>query len=235
MADRILLDVRQTLNANSDEKVKKSALRFFKEQVKFYGVKMPAVRKIAQSFFRRIKDLTKNEIFAMSEELLKSGYSEEAFVAFEWAYRLRASYTTADFEIFAHWLRKFVSNWAECDTLCNHCIGTMIEKYPHLVRVLKKWAGSSNRWVKRGAAVTLILTARRGLFLKDALDIAKILLMDSDDLVQKGYGWMLKEASRKHPKEVLGFILKYKTKMPRTALRYAIEKMPAAYKRQAMM
>ena len=65
-------------------------------------------------------------------------------------------------------------------------------------------------------------------------EIADSLLQDTDDLVQKGYGWMLKEASKKHQKQVFDYILKNKYKMPRTALRYAIEKMPADLKKQAM-
>jgi 3-methyladenine DNA glycosylase AlkD len=66
------------------------------------------------------------------------------------------------------------------------------------------------------------------------LAIANILLLDRDDLVQKGYGWMLKEASRKNQKEVFDYIIKHKKTMSRTALRYAIEKMPEELKREAM-
>jgi len=60
------------------------------------------------------------------------------------------------------------------------------------------------------------------------------LLHDPDDLVQKGYGWMLKEASRKHQQEVFDFIQEHKKTMPRTALRYAIEKMPDDLRKEAM-
>jgi 3-methyladenine DNA glycosylase AlkD len=61
-----------------------------------------------------------------------------------------------------------------------------------------------------------------------------MLLNDEDDMVQKGYGWLLKEASRKHQKEVLDYVLKNRTEMPRTALRYAIELMPKELKKEAM-
>jgi 3-methyladenine DNA glycosylase AlkD len=82
--------------------------------------------------------------------------------------------------------------------------------------------------------VTLILPARKGKFLNDAFAISGILLHDEDDLVQKGYGWLLKEASRLHQKEVFDYVMKNKTTMPRTALRYAIEKMPQDLRRKAM-
>jgi 3-methyladenine DNA glycosylase AlkD len=59
-------------------------------------------------------------------------------------------------------------------------------------------------------------------------------MTDSDDLVQKGYGWALKEASNHYPKKVFDFVMRKKTLMPRTALRYAIEKMPPNWKKLAM-
>jgi len=99
---------------------------------------------------------------------------------------------------------------------------------------LKKWAKSNNRWVKRASAVTLIIPARRGKFLKDIFEIADILLLDNDDLVRKGYGWMLKVASETHQKEVFNYVMRNKTRMPRTALRYAIEKMPDTLRKMAM-
>lgn len=106
--------------------------------------------------------------------------------------------------------------------------------YPDYIAELKKWATSSNLWVKRASSVTLIIPARKGLFLDDIFQIALILLHDNNDLVQKGYGWMLKAASEAHQKEVFDFVVKQKATMPRTALRYAIEKMPADMKAEAM-
>jgi 3-methyladenine DNA glycosylase AlkD len=88
--------------------------------------------------------------------------------------------------------------------------------------------------MRRAAAVTLIIPARKGKFLNDIIDIANTLLLDSDDLVQKGYGWMLKAASEAHQKEVFDFVISKKSVMPRTALRYAIEKMPEDLRREAM-
>ena len=119
--------------------------------------------------------------------------------------------------------------------------------YLELVNLLKIWATSSNRWLRRGAAVSLIIPARKGLFLNDIIEIAGILLSDKDDMVQKGYGWMLKAASmsesfvkgdestkKKHLDAVFDFVIMNKSVMPRTALRYAIEKMPADLKAEAM-
>ena len=88
--------------------------------------------------------------------------------------------------------------------------------------------------VKRAAAVTLIIPARKGLFLDQIFKIADILLLDPDDLVQKGYGWMLKAASQAHQEEVFNYVMQKKAIMPRTSLRYAIEKMPGEMRKRAM-
>ena len=72
------------------------------------------------------------------------------------------------------------------------------------------------------------------MFLTDIFEIADILLTDHDDLVQKGYGWMLKAASEANQANVFVYVMKNKALMPRTSLRYAIEKMPAELKKQAM-
>ncbi len=226
--------VREELLKNVDEKTRDSAQRFFKEEVKFHGVKSAVVRNIAKRYFRDVKDKPKKEIFALCEKLLESDYGEEAFIAFEWAYALRNKYELSDFLVFERWIREYVNNWAKCDTLCNHAVGSFIEQYPEYTKNLKDWARSENRWLRRASAVTLILPARKGMFLEDVFEIADILLKDGDDLVQKGYGWMLKEASKSHQEEVFDYIMKRKGEMPRTALRYAIEKMPQELKRAAM-
>jgi 3-methyladenine DNA glycosylase AlkD len=162
------------------------------------------------------------------------GMMEEKFIASEWAEMMSDDFEEADFKILGNWVKNNITNWAECDTLCNHAIGSFITKYPEYIVELKKWAGSKNRWVKRAACVSLILPARRGGFLADVFELADMLRDEQDDMVQKGYGWMLKEASRKHAKEVFDYVIKYKKTMPRTAFRYAIEKMPAGMRKKAM-
>ena len=230
----IINKIRQELQQKSDENIQKSSLNFFKEEIKVYGIKTNEVSKIGKEYYSKIKDKNKTEILDLCEALWQSGYMEESFIACNWSYALRKQYKPEDFVIFERWVNNYVSNWASCDTLCNHTIGTFVEMYPEYLTGLKKWALSTNRWMRRASAVTLIIPAREGLFLKDIFDIAAMLLTDKDDLVQKGYGWMLKAASQAHRQEVFDYVMKNKSIMPRTALRYAIEKMPEALRIKAM-
>jgi 3-methyladenine DNA glycosylase AlkD len=226
--------IRLELKASADEKTKQSFDRFFKEKVTCYGVKTGTVGKIARKYWSEIKPCTKEEVFALCEELYRSGVTEEAFVAAFWLPNMVEAFEPLDLETFKTWVERYIDNWAKCDGLCNHTVGSLIEKYPECLAELKEWATSENRWLRRAAAVSLIIPAKRGLFLQDALDISDILLRDEDDMVQKGYGWLLKEASRQHQKEVFEYVLRNRKWMPRTALRYAIELMPKELKAEAM-
>src|ERR1035437_7458247 len=232
--NKIIESIRQELITHADEKTRLSGERFFKEDVKLYGLKSADVTRISKEHYKDIEDKSKVHIFVLCDVLWKSGYMEESFVACSWAYNMRKQYKPADFEVFEKWVKTYIGNWASCDTLCNHTIGTFIEMYPEYLSGLKKWAKSHNRWVKRASAVSLIIPARNGKFLNDILLIADILHSDKDDMVQKGYGWMLKAASQAHQEDIFNYIMSKKATMPRTSLRYAIEKMPAELKAQAM-
>lgn len=230
----IVEKVRQTLIGAADEKTRLSGERFFKEEVKIYGVASASAQKFSRDFFKEVKDLPKDEILALCEEFWKSGYMEESFVACHWSDLILDRLVREDFATLERWVSLYVSNWASCDTLCNHTVGGFIDMYPEYLGELKRWAKSSNRWVKRASAVSLIIPARNGRYLGDIFEIADILLLDGDDLVQKGYGWMLKAASQAHQNEVFEYVVRNKGVMPRTALRYAIEKMPKELKVIAM-
>ena len=235
----ILKEVRQELKANVEAKHKGDSQRYFKENIFCYGVRTPIVRKIAKKYFKQIKHLDKKEIFILSEGLFKNQHNEEATVAIQWVSNLSRQFEKPDFNIFENWLAKYIDNWAKDDDFCLHIIHPVIKKYPDLIDKLKSWSRSENMWLRRASAVSFITTVE-GFYatkhnLRHIFEVAETLLHDKEDLVQKGYGWMLKSASVHNQEEVFEFVMKHKSSMPRTALRYAIEKMPANFKKQAMV
>ena len=232
--DPVIIQIRNELQGHADPEIQKTSLRFFKEEITCYGIKTATVMAIAKKYWKEVKGRPKAEIFGLCEELYKSGYLEESFIVSNWAHALSGRYEPADFPLFRHWIDTYISNWASCDGFCNHTMGDFIEQYPEYVKELKRWTGSGNRWMRRAAAVSLIVPAKHGKFLDEAIGIADLLLADKDDLVQKGYGWLLKEASRKHQAVVFDYVMKNRRVMPRTALRYAIELMPKELKAEAM-
>lgn len=234
------------LRKHVDRKFQEGAFRFFKEKVKVLGVRSPQVKQVASKFWPEIKKLPKDEIFQICEELWQSGYIEESFIAINWTNRLIGKLDKADFARFTSWIDKYVTNWASCDIFCTHAVGYLVQQYPDLFDELKTWTKSKNRWFRRAAAVSLIYPLHHPLkfspssrlspisLLSLIFQISDSLLEDPDDLVQKGYGWMLKEASKTWPQEVFQYVFDRRNKMPRTALRYAIEKLPKDLRVKAM-
>ncbi len=236
MKEEILKDIRSALQGSAEERVQKGSGRFFKagEAAQVYGTRMPEVKRVAKESFRQIKPWSKGEIFETCEALWKSQFLEEAIVACLWSEWLHRKYQASDFRVFEHWVHNYVNSWADCDTLCTQTIGRFVMMYPDFVEELKRWTKASNRWAKRASAVSLVKPAKEGRFLKDIFEIADVLLLDRDDLVQKGYGWVLKVASQTYQQEVFDFVMSRKSRMPRTALRYAIAKFPRELRNEAM-
>lgn len=226
--------LHKELKRNIDRKYKASEARLFKEGINRYGVRTPIVRKIAWKYYLEIFDKKKEIVFGLSKELLSSGLHEPLIIAFDWAYRVRKQFSEDDFPIFRYWLKTYVNNWSACDDFCQGPLGELIIQYPGLLPKVFDWTQHESRWFRRASAVALIPPIRKANILPNVYKTAKALLEDHDDLVQKGYGWMLKEASNQYPQEIFDFAMRHKAKMPRTALRYAIEKLPVAMKKKAM-
>ena len=234
MQQQIIKLVRSEFKRYINIKYRDGERRFFKEKIKNYGVRTPDRRKVAKNMLYLIKDLKKDKVFKICEEMLKSKYNEESTIAFDWVYRRKDEFEVKDFKIFEKWVKKYVDNWAKCDDFCTHSLGFLINKYPKLSKDLFLWTKSKNRWVKRAAAVVYIYPWNKPKAINWVMKTAKVLLMDPDDMVQKGYGWMLKEASKHHLERVFKYVMSEKHRMPRTALRYAIELMPKKMKINAM-
>jgi len=226
--------ISRELKANADPEYRESVQRFFKEPMTLYGVPTPVFREIAQRHWQRAKSLPKAAVLGLCEALLAVGNGEERGVAFNWAGRMRGQLGPSDFPRLERWLKRHVSNWGSCDSLCGGVIGAFLLDHPQFLPRLRTWARSKNRWERRAAAVAHIVSNKEGRAFDEAYRVAEILLLDEDDMVQKGYGWMLKEMANLKPREVFQFVMKRRGVMPRTALRYAIEKMPPAWRKQAM-
>lgn len=242
----MLKKLRKDLKKEIDLEYKKGSVRFFKEPIKLYGVKIPNVRKIGNKYFKEVKNYNKENIFLICEDLMQSNYNEEFTIASSWLFKIAPDLEKKDFNILKKYLEKYVSNWQMCDDYCTHVLGYFIYKFPEFLKESKKWVNSNNQWLKRASAIIHIYPIKKSSpfksaikndsekYLKNIFYISDKLIKDRNDLVQKGFGWMLKEASNLFEKDVFQYVMKRKNIMTRTALRYAIEKMPKNKKKQAM-
>ncbi|NPE30027.1 DNA alkylation repair protein [Methanococcoides sp. SA1] len=226
-------NIQKGLEANIDQDYRNTIRDHFQMNVdSFLGVRMPIVRQIAIREFDKTKKI--NEILSLCEEFLNTGIYEHKIIAFLWAQRCKKDFLPEHFDTFCRWLSEYVNDWSDCDTLCSNVLGEFLFIYPEFAAKMEKWADSKNKWVRRGAAVSLIFGLRRDTFLKIAFNVADKLLDDREDIVLKASGWMLKEASRSFQKEVFEYLMENKAVMPRTTLRYAVEKMPEKMRAEIM-
>lgn len=124
-----------------------------------------------------------------------------------------------------------INNWDLVDLGCLHMTGSYLFDKPHTI--LYKLAKSKNTWERRTAILSTCYFIRKGN-LTDTFKIAELLVKDKEDLIHKATGWMLRFAGDKDPKMLLSFLDKYAATMPRTLLRYAIEKLSPKQKQHYM-
>jgi len=175
---------------------------------KFWGVRTPTIHKVASQYFPEIKSMSVDQRLAVCDQLLATGVYEHKILAFRWARVSRKDFAEQHLTRFATWLDAHVSDWSDGDDLCIHVIGEYFVQYPVRTKAVLQWARSSNEWMRRGAAVSLVLPARKGQQLDLVFAVADKLLTDEKLLVRKGYGWLLKEASKAHPQDVFHYVMR---------------------------
>jgi 3-methyladenine DNA glycosylase AlkD len=190
----------------------------------FIGVKVPDLRKVAKNFqYIGIKDVI---------ILLESAIHEERLLAL---LILVSKYVkgneTAKKEIYKLYLKKttFINNWDLVDVTAQHIVGDYLmdkNKSP-LYRLTK----SKDLWERRIAVMATFCFIKRERY-EDTLKISKILFNDKEDLIHKAVGWMLREIGKRNMVIEETFLKQHYKEMPRTMLRYAIEKFPEPKRQQ---
>lgn len=190
------------------------------------GVTTETVRKLSAKLFRELEDENIDTVFALCEQMLEQRKWALGVIAYDWAYRVRKQYNEDTFQVFEKWLKAYINHWGPCDDFCTHALGYLVAQNNSLFDKVQSWMKSENFAVRRAAAVVLIYPIGHDRY--DGIDpfiISNALMHDERYLVQKGYGWMLKVLSQKEPQKVIDYLVKHKATMPRTAYRYALEKL----------
>ena len=183
------------------------------------------IRKLSARLYKEVKDKTIDNVLFLCEELLEEHSWGLGVIAFDWAYRVRAQYAEDTYETFYSWLKKYVRGWGDCDDFCTHAFGELLRRYKTLFPKINAWTKDEDFWVRRASAVILIPAILHNDYEGiEPLLISDLLMSDKHDLVQKGYGWMLKSLSQVDVDAVTDYLINNHEQMPRTAYRYALEK-----------
>jgi 3-methyladenine DNA glycosylase AlkD len=220
------MKARDEIQALANKEIAKHSLRFFKTSKGeygygdvFLGVRTPQIRLIAKKHI----GISKTEM----QTLIKSKYHEERLLGL---IILVNKYSKAKDEKVRNQLYKiyvssfkYINNWDLVDVTCPHIIGKHLMDKER--SILYSWAKSDDLWTKRIAIVSTHWFIRKN-DLDDTFKIAEILLNDEHDLIHKAVGWMLREAGKRDLEKEEIFLKKHYKNMPRTMLRYSIEKFP---------
>ena len=215
-----LNSLKKELIKLQDKKRAEISKRFFKtgkgeygEGDIFLGIRMGVLRELAKKYVKlSLKDV---------EKILYSDIHEYRMVG---GLILVYRYKTNPRETYNFYLEhaKRMNNWDLVDVTCSHIVGEyLLDKKRN---VLNKLAKSKNLWERRIAIVSTWQFIKNEEF-SDTIHIAKLLIKDQHDLIHKAIGWMLREVGKKDKNTLTTFLDKYATKLPRTSLRYSIERL----------
>lgn len=192
-------------------------------------------RNLANQYHKRLQKYSLDELFDFCERLLKENKRGYTIVAYQLADKRHKEYTIDTFTRFDHWVKEYLQDWWDCDDFMTHAMGRLHLKFPSLWDQILDWTTNDNFAVRRSAAVVLIPTAKKAkLDIKHAFQVSNILINDDHYLVQKGFGWLLKEATKHYKEDVITYLEKHVTTLSRTAFRYAIEKLDKEERQRLM-
>jgi 3-methyladenine DNA glycosylase AlkD len=209
--------------------------RYFKATVAAFGIPLPEVRRAVAGLHRAVSaSWTVNDAVAFCDALIHDPHLEAKAVGLELLRRFEKDLAPEHLPLLHEWLASSAGNWATVDEVAPHLVGPLLDRHPELLPEIVAWTGSPILWVRRAAAVSLVLHARRGKHLDTAYEVATRLLGDREDLAHKAVGWLLREAGRTDRARLTRYLLAYGPRIPRTALRYAIEHFPPRDRKRLM-
>lgn len=230
--------LRDALAALADPAAARRARAFFKphDRVRLLGVPAPALRRLAADLWRReAREWSYEQAIAFADLLVTRPELEAKAVGLLLFGRCQSRLDPRALRVARDWLRAGrIADWATTDTLCAVVLRPLLDRRRELRPRVVSWSRSTNPWVRRAAAVSLTSLAARGEALGEAYAVARLLARDRHPLVEQAAGWLLREAGKADPDRLERFLLRHGRAFGRRAVRYAIERFPAARRRRLL-
>ena len=235
---RLAREAASRLKVAGRVSVASQARRFFKphERIRFHGVEAPRLRAIAKDLSWQVRGVwTLRDAVECTGRLMRYPVFECRLLGVLLLSRFHGAFEPSLLRDVRSWLlRGYCDNWALTDAISMEIAARVFETFPRHIPVVTQWVRSRSLWLRRAAAVSLVRLARRGTCLDTAYEIATSLLPSHEDLIHKAAGWLLREAGRTDTARLEAFLLKHGPQVPRTAIRYAIERLPSTTRRRIL-
>ena len=206
------------------------------ENIRAFGVKTQRVRAIVADLYGQVRGSWRlRDAVAFADVCLARRELEMRGVGIEILGRFAKEYEACLLHRLQRWIAAgHLDNWAIVDSAAMLVVAPLLRRFPELVPELTGWSASKNMWMRRMSVVPLVPFARHGEYLDDAYGVVERLLGDAEDLMHKATGWVLREAGKTDVVRLEGFLLRHGPAIPRTTLRYAIERFPAAQRKRLL-
>jgi 3-methyladenine DNA glycosylase AlkD len=226
-------DLRAALRQQADPERAAGEKAYLKSQLKFYGVRVPEKRKIAQAWIRAHRDTPIDEVAALAAHLWESEWHEERSLAVM-LLQYRSSDLSADHLPLIERMMAEANTWAHLDEIAVRLAGALIDNDPSTLDRLPVWAESGNFWVRRAAVLAQLPQFRReegdlDLFSRivtpmfaEGADWSK----DERFFIRKGIGWALREIGKQRPEWVADFAAAHRSAMSGLTFREATRNLP---------
>lgn len=226
-----MLEVQARMRAVGDAEKAQHSLRFFKtapgqygEGDRFLGLTVPQTR----SFLSQCRELSLEQL----RDLLRSPWHEERLLALLVLVKRFPREPDRIYALYLSHIADYVNNWDLVDSSAPGIVGKFLVKQSDR-SILRRLACSINLWERRVSVLATQQLIRSGQF-QDTLALCRLLLNDREDLMHKACGWMLREVGKRDLSALLGFLDAHAGEMPRTMLRYALEKLTTEQRQRYM-
>jgi 3-methyladenine DNA glycosylase AlkD len=205
--------------------------RYFKERVDLLGLDMQAAGNIKRELLERVQERwTIDDAVRFCNAMVKHPHMEARGTGYQVVAHFISEAPPGILADVKRWLERSCGNWGLVDNLAPSVLAPLLELHPSLIPEVVSWTGSPSQWVRRGATVAFVPLVRKKKgqkrYLSTAYRIASLLFDDEEDLMHKAVGWLLREAGKADMKRLERFLLKNGSRIPRTSVRYAIERFP---------
>lgn len=217
-------DIRQYCIANANEEIVKKYAKYFKEGFDSYGLSTDLYTNKEEQLFQNPK-INLPLMLKTAPLLLKTGKYEETSFAIMLTNKYSDQFTIETFKEVEKWFKIGITNWAHTDVLCGKIMKAFFNKKIIALNNLADWRNAENEYQRRAVPVSMLELLKAKKDFAKRLKFIEPLMMDSEEKVQQGLGWFLREMWKIDRKLVEEFLIKWKDKSPRVIFQYATEKM----------
>jgi 3-methyladenine DNA glycosylase AlkD len=220
--DKQLKLILENLKKKGDSKRAIEQKRYLKSPYKFYGIIGKEQDEAVKEYYKLNKEISTEKLLKILEELWESKWHTEKSFAVSLAAYYTEQFGEIELQVFKKWLDE-CTGWDHTDGISGFIIARMVINNPQLKKTINSWVKEKSMWTRRASLISYIKSVRKDKRdLQDVFNNIKPLMQEKEFFIRKAIGWILRETSKKHPKEVLNFVKKNKKQLSNLSIREAI-------------